>query len=112
MDTTDPAGQGWAPDLPDRRDVRPTDQAVRALLAGLPRRPARAPRPAAVTWEEFLGPADGRPGPWAAAAQAGATLVGYFGRRATGRSPPGSVLFLHTLARRIGPAGPSLRSTF
>jgi C1A family cysteine protease len=114
METFAPTASGWIRDLPDPRDRRPTDPAVRALLSRLPRRPARSVRPASACCAEYFAPCETPLGPWSAAAHAVVAMTGHFERRAFGRSASGSCLFLHSMARRLMPRsteGASLRAT-
>jgi C1A family cysteine protease len=109
-----PQGFGWHRDLPDPRDYTPAHELARPLLAGLkPERSARGGAPRAVGWKEFFSPVDCQLGLAASSAHACAALVGYFERRASGKSVEGSRLFLHQAARLqqrgSGDGGVSLR---
>jgi C1A family cysteine protease len=111
-----PAGLGWQRDLPDPRDLSPSEPCVRDLLRGLRRpRPARGGAPAALDLREYFPPAGDQQTLQSCCAHACAGLAGYFVRRSFGRALHGSALFLYQTARRLAGApddrGVGLRAT-
>jgi C1A family cysteine protease len=89
----------WSRDLPDFRDVSPSDAA--ASLTTFKRRSPRAPRPDVVDLREFFGPVVDAGAPNASSAAAVLAMTQYFERRTSGRLVESSTAFLHYTARRL-----------
>lgn len=109
-------GPGWRADLPDVRDVTPATPEIKQALQKLRRRrSARAALPAAMDLREYCLPPTDQGALQSSSAHAVLGMLGYFERRALGRTFSGSARFLYRTARRldgiVGDNGVSLRTT-
>lgn len=98
-----PFGQGWSADLPDHRDLTPATPDVREWISKLRRRrSARSPLPTSVDWREFCPPPTDQGPLRSTSAHAVLGMLGYFERRASGRTFAGSARFQYYTARKLG----------
>jgi len=107
-------GMGWIPDVPSIRDYTPSHQHV-APLAAKTRLAAAAPLPSQVDLRSHFPPVWDQQDLGACTAHAAAALVGYFEKKALGRTTDVSRLFVYKATRNLtgakGDAGAYLRTT-
>ena len=105
---------GWIPDVPSARDYSPSHTVVQALLAKT-RLTAPAATPTHVDLRPHLPPIWDQQELGACTAHAAAALVGYFEKKALGRTIDVSRLFIYKATRDLtgttGDSGAYLRTT-
>jgi len=109
-----PQGMGWIPDVPSVQDYTASHTAVRPLLAKTALATATAV-PSSVDLRPHLPPIWDQQELGACTAHAAAALVGYFEKKASGRTVDVSRLFIYKATRDLtgakGDSGAYLRTT-
>lgn len=109
-------GMGWLPDYPDLRDYTPEHKLVKPMIkkAGLLNL-TRQSLPASVDLRPWCSPVENQENLGSCTSHAGAGVVEYFQKRASGKHVDASRLFLYKTTRNLmrmnGDTGAFLRTT-